>query len=432
MKRLLILLSFIPSLAFAQFRVGTLSDLDQSELSRDLKGHISYLSSAALEGRKAGSVGEKEAAIYISQKLQEYGIELISPEEGEVFGVQQDSDTLVSRNVIAFIPGYDKELREEYIVLGARLDNLGKRTVTINGKEEDKIYYGANGNASGLALLIELAKRLQTNSVLLKRSVIIAAFGSSLDLGVGPWYFLNRSFKGEVKSMINLDMLGSNGFYLFTASNRDMSVIAERLKTSLQPIHPQVVTKEPVNSCHRAFYEKEIPFAFFTSGMYPEYNSDKDTESIIEYDNMEREMEYIYNYTLELINSDITPQFRPSDALNTKYNQNVYSYSDCDVKPIFLGSSDPTKFLREWVYKYLRYPKVALDAGVQGRVLVNFTIDEKGKVGNVRVVKGVSEALDEEAIRVVEASPDWKAAKVKGTKVKCELSLYIDFRLEKR
>lgn len=432
------LLLFASLALSAQYKSGAVHDLNDSETVRDMRSQISYLSAAFLEGRKAGSEGEKEAAVYVSQQLESYGLDLLSGSEGELFGIKQENgDTLSSRNVIAYIPGYDPELKDHYIVIGARLDNLGSAYMTVNGEKREKIYYGANGNASGLSMLMQLAKRLQTNKVLLKRSVIIAAFGSSLEMGAGAWYFLNRSFGGteQIDAMINLDMLGtgSSGFYAYTGSNNDMNAIVTRLSGTLQPVQPELVSLEPVNSDHRLFYDKQIPSIFFTTGMYPEYNTDRDTASIIEYEDMERELEYIYNYSLELANGK-APSFVNSEESREPYfsGRKIYPYYECDVRPSFFGSNDPRDFLKRWVYVYLRYPKEALEAGVQGRVMVDFVIDEKGKVGDVRVVKGVSEALDAEAVRVISASPDWRAARVDGRKVKCEMSLYVDFRLEKR
>ena len=374
----------------------------------------------------------------MSDILSSYGIDLLSDPEGDLFGLRQESgDTLRSRNVIGFIPGYDPALRDHYIVIGARLDNMGCSDIMVNGEKRQTIYYGANGNASGLAMLAQLARKLKTNSVLLRRSVIIAAFGSSLDMGAGAWYFLNRSFAGadKIDAMINLDMLGtgSSGFYAYTASNRDLDAIITRLSGTLQPVQPKLVSPEPVNSDHRVFYDRQIPAVFFTTGMYPEYNSDRDTASVLEYDDMERELEYIYNFTLDLVNG-VRPEFREKDERRKKYvkDEDVVPYYECDVKPVFLGSSDPSVFMSKWVYVYLRYPREAVQAGVQGRVLVDFVIDTRGRVTDVKVIKGVSELLDAEAVRVISASPDWKPARVRGKKVKCEMSLYVDFKLERR
>ena len=221
--------------ASAQFRDGGWQDLNDSEVVKAMKEQVGYLSSAALEGRKAGSEGERAAAEYVSEVLLSYGVDVLSGDGGEVFGIRQENgDTLESRNVIGFIPGYDPEMRDKYIVIGARLDNLGTSTVTVDGESRQKIFYGANGNASGLTLLMQLARKLSTNSVLLKRSVLLVAFGSSVDLCAGSWYFLNRSFPDveNIDAMVNLDMLGtpSNGFYAYTASNVDLSKFSELIR----------------------------------------------------------------------------------------------------------------------------------------------------------------------------------------------------------
>ena len=438
MKRILFCLLFLlcTLAASGQFR-PTYSSLTDSEAVTAMKEQVGFLASAALEGRAAGSEGEYEAAAYLSEVFASYGLEMLSGADGERFGMKQASgDTLTSRNVIAYIPGYDPTLRSRYIVIGARLDNLGRLDYTVERRE--RIFYGANGNASGLAVLTQLARMLATNSVLLKRSVIIAAFGSSLQSGAGAWYFLNRSFAGadRIDAMINLDMLGtgSNGFYAYTASNPDLNHLLEAVNNTLQPVRPETVSLEPVSSDHRIFYDREIPAVLFTTGMYPEYNSERDTASILEYDGMERELEYLYNCTLALVNGR-APEFRKEndkDGRRDGLDPDVVSFYDCDVRPRFFRSDNPADFLSKWVYTYLRYPESAVEEGVQGRVQVDFVINEKGKVQDVRVTRSLDPRLDAEAVRVISASPDWKPGILRGKKVKAALSLYVEFRLEKR
>ena len=438
MRRILTgLLLFLPLLASAQFRTSY-GALEDSEAVAAMKEHVNFLASAALEGRKAGSEGEREAADYVAGVLSSYGLEMLSGEGGDPFGLKQENgDTLTSRNVLACIPGYDRTLREQYIVIGARLDNLGTVSYSVDGESRERIFYGANGNASGIAMLLELARMLSRNSVLLKRSVILAAFGSSLETGAGAWYFLNRSFAGadRIDAMVDLDMLGtgSNGFYAYTASNPDLNHLLEAVNSTLQPVKPETVSLEPVSSDHRIFYDREIPAVLFTTGMYPEYNTERDTASILEYDGMERELEYLYNFSLALVNGR-APEFRKDSDKDRRdgLDPDVVSFYDCDVRPRFFRSDNPADFLSKWVYTYLRYPESAVEEGVQGRVQVDFIIDEKGKVQDVKVTRSLDPRLDAEAVRVISASPDWKPGILRGKKVKAALSLYVEFRLEKR
>lgn len=433
-----IFIGIIP--AEAQFRDGaSYADLEDSETVRAFKEHVSTISAAVMEGRKAGSEGERMTAEYVTGIFKKYGVDVLSGEDGDVFGIRQENgDTLTSRNVIAFIQGGDKSLRNKYIVIGARMDNLGTDTMTIDGRTVERTYYGANGNASGLAMMLELARMLQTNSPLLGRSVLFVAFGASRQTFAGSWYFLNRAFSevADIDAMINLDMVGTggDGFYAYTSSNADMNEVLKSMAGQLQPILPTLTAQEPFPSDHRAFYGKEIPSIFFTTGHYPEYGTERDTQSIIDYGTMERELEYVYNYSVALINGP-KPIFNPSDLsklTKSKGDDTVVPYYDCDYRPSFLGSRDPRVFLEKWVYTYMKYPKEAVKNGIQGRVLVDFVIDEKGKIRDVKVLKGVDPLLDAEAVRIISASPDWKPGWLMGKKVKSRMSLYVEFRLEKK
>ena len=443
--RVLRVAAFIMSLlvsmsAAAQVRDGGVyEDLYDSETSAALKEHVRMLASSMMEGRGAGTEGERLAAEYITEQFEKYGLDVLTPKEGDVFGVRTEKgDTLQSRNVVAYVRGYDKSLDDNIIVVGARMDNLGMMPMTIDGQKTYKTFYGANGNASGLAMLLELAKMVETNRIMFRRPVVFVAFGASCETFAGAWYFVNRSFEklGTVDAMINLDMLGTgyNGFYAYTSSNADMNAILRTLAGSLQPIVPEVVAAEPYPSDHRVFYAKEIPSVMFTTGRYTEHNTEKDTESIIDYSYMERELEYIYNATLAFAGWNGQIAFRPDAAPKKKgtARKDVVAYADCDYRPMFLNSSDPKQFLEKWVYQYLKYPQEAVRDGIQGRVMVEFIIDIDGKVTDVKVVKGVSPELDAEAVKVVGASPKWKPARLKGEKVRCSMTIPVEFRLEKK
>ncbi|MBR1871819.1 MAG: TonB family protein [Bacteroidales bacterium] len=419
----------LPAATFAQFRSDALGD-GESETSSALREHVGFLSAMALEGRAAGSEGEKEAAEYIYDKLSSYGVEMLCSRSGETFGISRTpGDTLASRNVLGFVQGYDPVLRNRYIVIGARLDNIGVNKMTIDGVPHEQVFPGANGNASGLAMMTELARMLSVNSLLLRRSVIFIAFGASREGQAGSWYFLNRSFPDvdKIDAMVNLDMLGAGeDFYAFDVSNRDMDAMIASVE--LSPVRPVVTTIEPFPSDHRSFWSAGIPSVFFTRGFYPEHDSPRDKASILDFDMMERELEYIYGFVRTLSVADNAPRFNPP-ADSDNGDGKVWSYDAVDAKPSFMGSYDLRVFMEKWVYQYLKYPPEAVDAGQQGTVNVQFTIDRKGKVRDAKVLRSAGELLDAEALKVINASPGWKPAKAGGKAVACRVRVPVEFKL---
>jgi len=86
--------------------------------------------------------------------------------------------------------------------------------------------------------------------------------------------------------------------------------------------------------------------------------------------------------------------------------------------------------IAEYLYKNLRYPEMAKENNIQGRVSVKFVVNEEGNVSDVQVVKGIGGGCDEEAVRVVKKMPSWKAGKQNGRAVKVWYTLPITFKLE--
>lgn len=96
--------------------------------------------------------------------------------------------------------------------------------------------------------------------------------------------------------------------------------------------------------------------------------------------------------------------------------------------PSFQGG-DINKF-REYINKNLRYPEIAAENGIQGRVILSFVVEPHGGVSNVRVLRGVDPALDKEAIRVVESSPKWQPGMQRGKPVRVSFNIPIIFVLQ--
>lgn len=96
--------------------------------------------------------------------------------------------------------------------------------------------------------------------------------------------------------------------------------------------------------------------------------------------------------------------------------------------PKFKGG-DINKF-REWVQKRVRYPEIAAENSIQGRVYVTFVVETSGLVSNVSVTRSVDALLDNAAKEAVEASPKWEPGMQRGRPVRVRYSIPIIFQLE--
>ena len=96
-------------------------------------------------------------------------------------------------------------------------------------------------------------------------------------------------------------------------------------------------------------------------------------------------------------------------------------------KPSFQGG-DANQFSK-WVNSRLVYPEIAKENGVQGRVLLQFTVEKDGSVTKVRVLRGVDPSLDKEAVRVVSMSPKWKPGKQRDRAVPVTYTFPVIFQL---
>ncbi|MBN2348592.1 MAG: energy transducer TonB [Bacteroidales bacterium] len=96
--------------------------------------------------------------------------------------------------------------------------------------------------------------------------------------------------------------------------------------------------------------------------------------------------------------------------------------------PTFMGGGQDE--FRVWIQKNLRYPEIAAENGISGRVFVQFAVNSRGEVVDVKVVRGVDPALDAEAVRVIKSSPKWSPGKQRGKPVKVQFTFPIIFVLQ--
>lgn len=97
-----------------------------------------------------------------------------------------------------------------------------------------------------------------------------------------------------------------------------------------------------------------------------------------------------------------------------------------DVEPQFPGG---TEAMMEFISNNTKYPAIARDQGIQGRVFVTFVVEKDGSISNVEIIRGVHASLDKEAIRVMKSMPKWKPGEQAGKAVRSQMRLPFNFKL---
>ena len=123
--------------------------------------------------------------------------------------------------------------------------------------------------------------------------------------------------------------------------------------------------------------------------------------------------------------SGIVPFNNPNDGITGKKDETIYI--NVDFPASFPGGEVA---LYKWIEQNLRYPTVAAEAGLHGKVMVNFVVERDGSITNVRISQSVHESLDNEAIRLVKLMPPWLPGKKTGNAVRSYFTLPINFILK--
>ena len=233
------------------------------------------------------------------------------------------SDT---RNVVMYLPGEDSLLKSEYLVFGAHFDHLGMGGEGSSSRTPDTVgvHHGADDNASGVAMMIELAGKFAGTSGSHARTLVFMAFSGEEEGLLGSKYFTDNSpvDLSKVDIMLNFDMVGRLN------EEKTLQVggvgTAEGLSTLVNSFNDTTLlsltlTQEGSGpSDHSAFYAKNIPVLFITTGAHTDYHTPTDTWEKINFDGMVSIADYIYDLASDLANDSSRLSYTeagPSDDL---------------------------------------------------------------------------------------------------------------------
>jgi aminopeptidase YwaD len=225
-----------------------------------------------------------------------------------------------TRNVVMLLPGEDEKLKNEYIIIGAHFDHLGLGGPGSGSRTPDTtgIHHGADDNASGVAMMIELAGEFAGIKKSHKRSIIFLAFTGEEEGLLGSKHFTDDPgiSLSSVNAMINLDMVGR----LNETNNLQISGVgtATGLKDLIYSKSDTSVIKLTLSdegygpSDHSSFYGKNIPVLFYFTGAHLDYHTPMDTYDKINFNGMQKISMMVFKVAEELASSPVRLKFMES------------------------------------------------------------------------------------------------------------------------
>jgi hypothetical protein len=178
---------------------------------KNMNETVRFLTSDALGGRGFGSESLIHASEYIARKFSEAGLMRAGDTDTTYFQLWNDPEHNVEmRNVIGIIPGNNPELHRQSVVVGAHYDHLGHGWPDVRSGNEGRVHPGADDNASGIAVLLELA-RVLAESFLPERTIVFAAFSGEEAGKKGSLFYVHNEKRYPVDrniAMLNLDTVG--------------------------------------------------------------------------------------------------------------------------------------------------------------------------------------------------------------------------------
>ncbi len=379
------------------------SDLKQMTADVEELAHKKY------KGREAGTKQEKAAAAYIAKRYKAIGLtfvpkqddylqEITFPKSSDPHSGQVSEETLEGVNVVGMI----NNGASSYVVIGAHYDHLGMGgESSLSGTDE--IHNGADDNASGVAVMLDLAQKLKQGVAKRNNYIFIAFTGEEKGL-YGSNAFLKDppDYLSTMNYMINMDMVGRY--------DADKGLVINGVGTS--PIWKKSIEKVNTNgmkisttesgvgpSDHTSFYLKDIPAIHFFTGSHEDYHKPSDDAEKVNYEGMVVVSDFIYDLIVEL-NSKLKLAFS-----RTKDDQHTSGRATFKVTlgviPDYLYDGEGMRI------EGLREGKPAINAGIEagdvvtqiGEVSVTdmktymqgLNSLEEGQIAKVKVKRGSKE-----------------------------------------
>lgn len=285
-------------------------ELSQAIRTPELRAHVYRLASHEFLGRRGP--GGARASQHLATAFQRMGLkpafgeDYFQPIPWRVTG----KNGFLGRNVGGLIEGSDPGLRDEWILVAAHFDHLGQ--------VKDQFFPGADDNASGLAMLLEVAEYFALAKVKPRRSIYFVSFDLEETGLLGSTHFATHLPRpiDKLKTVLVADMLGRS---MANLMDEVVFVMGSETAPELRRVVDEVPTEEGLKlgrlgadlvgtrSDYGPFRDRRVPFLFLSTGQHPDYHRVTDLPDRIDYEKLRRICLWIVGVLNRLGNDTPTP-----------------------------------------------------------------------------------------------------------------------------
>lgn len=280
--------------------------------AEDVRPHIEHLASDQFKGRSGEDA--LAAADYLRTHFKQLGLK---PLFGESYyqnipgpKTKANEPTIYGRNVGAWLPGSDETLKDEFVIVSAHYDHLGTRG--------DRIFRGADDNASGTSMLMEVARQYSQLKEPPKRSLVFLGFDLEENALWGSrWFVAHAPWPLEkVKLFTTADMIGRS---LGNLPLKTVFVMGDEHGRGLSDVLDSIGAPQGLSisrfgidmvgtrSDYGPFRDRKVPFLFFSSGEHPDYHTPDDVPERIDFAQVAAVSGLVLKITQQVANADQTP-----------------------------------------------------------------------------------------------------------------------------
>ena len=270
-----------------------------------MREDIAFLASDSLKGRETGTLYEMEAAHYLQERMKNIGLlpkgnagtyfqtfsfKPKTDPHSEVQFVGGDS-TITGTNVIGFIDNK----ADKTVIIGAHYDHLGMGGEGSLYADGEAIHNGADDNASGVAVLLNLAAKLK-DTITQNNYLFMAFSGEEMGLLGSNYFSKNPTIDlSKANYMLNMDMVGRmREDKTLSISGTGTTPIWSQVLNTNNPGFKLVLSESGMGpSDHTSFYLQDIPVLHFFTGQHEDYHKPSDDSNKLNYEGMEMISDYI-------------------------------------------------------------------------------------------------------------------------------------------